>query len=118
VAEVEGVVVGYAFFALGYSTDVAARSMWLHDLFVAPAARRCGVGSALMAAVALESMRVGAVLQGGVHSVNTGALEFCRRLGAGGAEVRIMGIDGGGRLRARAAAAPGGTVIDLHVMMQ
>jgi hypothetical protein len=40
-----------------------------------------------------------------VHSANTGALEFYRRLGAGGAEVRIMGIDGD-RLRALAAAAP------------
>ncbi|MGH7334504.1 MAG: GNAT family N-acetyltransferase, partial [Candidatus Rokuibacteriota bacterium] len=106
VAELEGAVVGYAFFAMGYNTDVAARSMWLHDLFVAPAARRCGVGSALMAAVAWETTRAGAVsLEWGVHSANTGALEFYRRLGAGGAEVRIMGVDGE-RLRALAAAAP------------
>jgi GNAT superfamily N-acetyltransferase len=106
VAELEGAVVGYAFFAMGYNTDVAARSMWLHDLFVLPAARRSGVGSALMAAVALETTRVGAVsLEWGVHAANTGALEFYRRLGAGGAEVRIMGIDGD-RLRALAAAAP------------
>jgi hypothetical protein len=48
-----------------------------------------------MAAVALETTRVGAVsLEWGVHSANTGALEFYRRLGGGGAEVRIMGIDG------------------------
>jgi hypothetical protein len=41
----------------------------------------------------------------GVHTANAGALEFYRRLGAGGAEVRIMGVDGE-RLRVLAAAAP------------
>src|SRR5262249_49708176 len=30
VAEIDGVVVGYPFFSLGYNTDIAARSMWLH----------------------------------------------------------------------------------------
>jgi hypothetical protein len=34
-----------------------------------------------------------------VHAANAGALEFNRRLGAVGAEVRIMGVDGE-RLRA------------------
>jgi GNAT superfamily N-acetyltransferase len=106
VAELDGAVVGYVFFSLGYNTDVAARSMWLHDLFVAPAARGRGVGYALMAAVAAETMRLGGVaLEWGVHAANAGALEFYRRLGAVGAEVRIMGVDGE-RLRALAAAAP------------
>ncbi len=40
-----------------------------------------------------------------MHTANAGALEFYRRLGAGGAEVRIMGVDGE-RLRVLAAAAP------------
>jgi hypothetical protein len=43
----------------------------------------------------------------GVHTGNAGALEFYRRLGAVGAEVRIMGV-GGERLRALADAAPQG----------
>jgi len=105
VAELEGTVVGYAAFALGYNTDVAARSMWLHDIFVAPAARRRGVGYVLMTAVAAEAMRAGAVsLEWGVHTANTGALEFYRRLGAGGAAVRIMSVTGE-RLGVLAAAA-------------
>jgi len=52
VAELDGTVVGYVFFTLGYNTDIAARAMWLHDIYVTPAARGKGVGHALMAAVA------------------------------------------------------------------
>ena len=105
IAELDGSVVGYVFFSLGYNTDVAARSMWLHDVFVAPAARRRGVGHALMAAVAAETVRAGAVsLEWAVHTANAGVLQFYRRLGAVGAEVRIMGVDGD-RLRALANAA-------------
>ncbi len=106
VAELDGAVAGYVFFTLGYNTDVAARAMWLHDIFVAPVARGCGVGHALMSAVAAETVRAGGVLlEWGVHTGNAGALEFYRRLGAVGAEVRIMGVDGE-RLRALADAAP------------
>jgi len=106
VAELDGAVVGYVFFSSGYNTDIAARSMWLHDIFVAPAARGRGVGNALMAAVAAETVRGGgASLEWGVHRANTGALAFYRRLGAVGAEVRVMGV-AGERLRALAAGAP------------
>jgi GNAT superfamily N-acetyltransferase len=104
VAELDGAVVGYAFFSPGYSTDLASRSVWLHDLFVAPAARGRGVGTALMAAVAAETVRLGAVLlEWGVNAANAGALAFYRRLRATGAEVRIMGIEGD---RLRGLAAP------------
>jgi GNAT superfamily N-acetyltransferase len=106
VAELDGAVVGYVFFAMGYNTDVAARSMWLHDLFVAPTARGRGVGHALMAAIAAATVRGGGVsLEWAVHPANAGALEFYRRLGAVAAEVRIMGVDGE-RLRVLADAAP------------
>jgi GNAT superfamily N-acetyltransferase len=106
VAELDGAIVGYAFFSPGYNTDVAARSVFLHDLFVAPAVRGRGVGYALMAAVAAETVRLGGVsLEWGVHTANAGALEFYRRLGATGTDVRILGVDGE-RLRALAAAAP------------
>jgi len=106
VAELDGVVAGYVFFGPGYNTDVAARAIWLYDLFVAPAARGRGVGQALMAAVAAEAVRLGCVsLDWGVHTANAGALEFYRRLGAVGAEVRIMSV-AGERLRALADAAP------------
>ena len=106
VAELDGAVVGYVFFSQGYNTDVAARAVWLHDIFVAPAARRRGVGHALMAAVAAETVRAGCMaLEWGVHTANADALDFYRRLGAVGAEVRIMGVEGE-RLRALARTAP------------
>jgi GNAT superfamily N-acetyltransferase len=105
VAELDGDVAGYVFFTLGYDTDIAARAMWLHDIFVRPSARGRGVGYALMAAVAAETVRLGGRALGwGVHSANAGALEFYRRLGAGGGEARIMGL-GGEKLRALASAA-------------
>jgi GNAT superfamily N-acetyltransferase len=105
VAELDGAVAGYVFFSPGYSTDIAARSMFLHDLFVAPAARGRGVGHALMAAVAAETLQAGgASLEWGVHPANAGALEFYCRLGAGGGEMRIMSVSGE-RLRALAGAA-------------
>ena len=104
VAELDGAVVGYVFFSPGYNTDIAARSVWLHDIFVAPPARGRGVGYALMAAVAAETVRVSGVSLG-VHTANAGALEFYRRLGAVAAETRIMGV-AGESLRALAAAAP------------
>ena len=104
VAELDGVVAGYAFFTLGYDTDIAARAMWLHDIFVTPSARGRGVGHALMAAVAAETLRAGcASLEWGIHAGNAPALQFYRRLGAGGADVRIMSLDGP-RLRELAAA--------------
>jgi len=106
VAETSGAVAGYVFIAAGYNTDLAARAMWLHDLYVMPAARGHGVGRALMAAVAAEAVRTGCVsMEWGVHTANAGALEFYRRLGASGAEMRIMGLSGE-RLRALAKAAP------------
>lgn len=98
-------MVGYAFYAVGYNTDHAARAMWLHDIFVTPAARGRGVGNALMAAVAAETLRAGCVsLEWGVHKANAGALAFYRRLGAGGGEAMILGVDGE-RLRALATGA-------------
>lgn len=102
VAELDGAVVGYVFFTPGYNTDIAARAMWLHDIFVTPAARGRGVGHALMAAVAAETVRLGGrSLEWGVHTANSGALEFYRRLGATGGEAKIMGV-AGERLRALA----------------
>ncbi|HXH84009.1 MAG TPA: GNAT family N-acetyltransferase [Candidatus Tectomicrobia bacterium] len=105
VADIDGVIVGYAFYAIGYNTDVAARSTWLHDLYVAPSARGRGVGRALMAAVAAATLRAGATsLEWGVHAANVAALEFYRRLGAGGGDILLMGL-GGERLRALAATS-------------
>jgi GNAT superfamily N-acetyltransferase len=85
VAELDGAVVGYAFFSLGYNTDFAARSMWLHDLFVAPAARGRGVGYALMTAVAAETVRAAGVGRARVQRRRAGVLPPVGRGPLGGA---------------------------------
>ena len=51
-AEIDGMVAGYALYISGYDTDRASRGVYLADLFVDPECRRYGVGRALMKAVA------------------------------------------------------------------
>ena len=51
VAELAGKVVGYLLYHLGYDTDRALRLMYVIDLYVREAKRRCGAGEALMRAV-------------------------------------------------------------------
>ena len=52
VAELDGEIAGYAVYYSGYDTDTATRGVYLADLFVRDAARRQGVGRALVAGVA------------------------------------------------------------------
>jgi len=95
VAEVGGRLVGYASFAVGYNTDVAARDLWMHDLFVQAPWRRAGIGRALLTAVAREAAGRGlASLEWGVRSSNTRALRFYRRLGAHVGHARIASLRG------------------------
>lgn len=56
IAELDKEIVGYAVFYPGYDTDTATRGVYLADLFVREAARRRGVGRALVTGVA-ESCR-------------------------------------------------------------
>jgi GNAT superfamily N-acetyltransferase len=54
-----------------FNTDVAARELWMHDLFVQPTWRGRGVGRALVTAVAREAARRGfACLEWGVRAAN------------------------------------------------
>jgi ribosomal protein S18 acetylase RimI-like enzyme len=95
VAESGGRVVGYASFAPGYNTDVAAPELWMHDLFVHASWRGAGVGRALLTAVAREAARRGlACLEWGVRGSNTRALRFYRRLGAHIGHARIASLRG------------------------
>jgi GNAT superfamily N-acetyltransferase len=48
VACVDGEIVGYLLWHLGYDSDLARRILRIADLFVRPASRRAGVGRALM----------------------------------------------------------------------
>lgn len=52
VADRAGDVVGYALYNVAYETAFAAKGLYLSDLFVAPEARRLGIATALIAAVA------------------------------------------------------------------
>ena len=83
VAELNGRLVGYTSFATTYNTDIAARELWMHDLYVIPRARSRGIGAALVAAVAHEAVsRRLPRLGWGVRSTNARAVRFYRRLGA------------------------------------
>jgi len=95
-------VVGYASFVTGYNTDIAARELWMHDLFVLPAWRCRGVGRALVTAVAREATRRRLpALEWGVRDSNARALRFYRALGAHVGHARIASLRG----RALAAVA-------------
>ena len=97
VAEARGRVVGYTSFAVGYNTDIAARDLWLHDLFVLPPWRGRRVGYALMCAVAREAARRGLPgLEWGVRDSNRFALRFYRGLGARISHTRIATLRGRG----------------------
>src|SRR6185295_1152809 len=52
IAELAGAPVGFSLFFQSYSTFLAKPGLYLEDLFVRPAARGKGVGSALLAALA------------------------------------------------------------------
>ncbi|WP_372783685.1 N-acetyltransferase family protein, partial [Litorivivens sp.] len=52
IAEVDGMVAGYALYFSGYDTDRATRGVYLADLYVEAEFRRYGVGRALMKAAA------------------------------------------------------------------
>ena len=87
VAEWQGAVVGFATGGLIYDAERAAESMLLLDLYVAPAARRHGLGRALVAALAAEARRYGAAcLWWGVDEGDDEAGLFYRALGAAAAE--------------------------------
>ncbi len=48
VCEVDGEIVGYLLWHLGYDSDLASRILRIADLFVRPGSRRAGIGRALM----------------------------------------------------------------------
>ena len=59
IAEVDGIVAGYALYFSGYDTDRASRGVCMADLYVEPDLRRYGVGRALMKAVARACRELG-----------------------------------------------------------
>jgi GNAT superfamily N-acetyltransferase len=82
VAEMDGSLEGLAIFYEGINSFRARPFLFLEDLVVTEAARRRGVGEALVAAVAREAVSRGASrVEWAVLDWNEGALRFYRRLG-------------------------------------
>ena len=82
-AELDGVVVGYALFHDSYDTGHAGRGVYLCDLHVTAAARRKGAGRALVAAVAREAQARGrSFVWWTAMPWNADAHAFYRSLGA------------------------------------
>ena len=82
VAEAGGLVCGFALYHPIYSTW-QGRSMYLEDLYVQPAHRGRGLGTALLARVAAEAMKAGcARLDWSVLTWNEPAIRIYERIGA------------------------------------
>lgn len=84
VADVEGEVVGMAFWFLTFSTWTGRHGIWLEDLFVLPSHRGTGLGTELLASLAQVCVeRELPRLEWTVLDWNTPAIDFYRSLGAG-----------------------------------
>jgi GNAT superfamily N-acetyltransferase len=82
-AEVRGLVVGYAVYFFTYSTFRANPSLYLEDIFVLPEQRGKGAGLALFRACAREAVAQScARMEWQVLRWNEPSIEFYQRLGA------------------------------------
>jgi len=76
--------VGFALYFFTYSTFAARPTLYLEDLFVRPDHRGAGAGRALLAALARIAVRKGCGrMEWTVLKINTPAIRFYNRLGAG-----------------------------------
>ncbi len=83
VAEEDGGVIGYVLYHFGYDSDRAFRNLHIVDLYVTSAARRKGVGRALMMAVAGVARETGSrEMIWSVYHANDIAAAFYGKLGA------------------------------------
>jgi GNAT superfamily N-acetyltransferase len=83
IAELDGAPVGFALYFISYSTFLGRPGLYLEDLFVRPAARKRGVGRALMVALARIAVDRGyGRFEWSVLDWNADAIRFYRSLGA------------------------------------
>lgn len=83
VAEVHGRTAGFALFFHTFSTFLARRGLWLEDLYVRPAFRAAGIGSALLRATAAIAVARGCGrFEWSVLDWNEPSIAFYRRMGA------------------------------------
>lgn len=82
-AQVDGVVVGFALFFFNYSTWRGCQGLYLEDLFVEPDYRKRGIGAQLLVRLAKVAQERGCErMEWVVLDWNTPAIEFYRSLGA------------------------------------
>jgi len=82
-AEVDGVVAGYAFFFMTYSSFLAKPLLYLEDIFVLTEHRGVGAGKALFDACVIEARARGCGrMEWRVLTWNEPAIAFYRRRGA------------------------------------
>ncbi|MGE0744586.1 MAG: N-acetyltransferase family protein [Rhodospirillales bacterium] len=113
IAEADGTPAGYAVFYPGYDTDSASRGVYLSDLYVSARARRAGVGSALMAAVADRCRQAGGRwMFWSVLRRNRSARRFYRTMAPELSDVRVCAAFGAtfDRLADRARSRGGADV--------
>lgn len=92
-AELDGAIVGYAAYQPSFDMETGSRGLYMSDLFVRDAARRQGVGRALMEWLAHEAVRRGGAWLGwGVMKSNAQAQAFYRAIGGGPVEVEIYSV--------------------------
>jgi GNAT superfamily N-acetyltransferase len=101
VADVDGVIVGYAIYFFTYSTFLARPSLYLEDIFVLPEARGRGAGVALFRACAQAAVKLGCGrMEWQVLSWNEPSIQFYERLGARQLETWLpFRLDGGALAR-------------------
>jgi GNAT superfamily N-acetyltransferase len=91
----DGRPVGYACYFPAYNTDLAARGLWLADLYVTDGERRRGTGRLLLASVAAEAVRTGrASVEWTARSANARARAFYAAIGARDEDLRLLELDG------------------------
>jgi ribosomal protein S18 acetylase RimI-like enzyme len=92
-AELDGVLVGFAAFQPSFDMETGTSGLYMSDLFVREAARRRGVGRALLEWLAREARRRGGEWLGwGVMKTNAEAQAFYRAIGGGPVEVEIYSV--------------------------
>ena len=96
IGSVDGVPAGIAIFFHNYSTFLSKPGLYLEDLYVQPAVRGCGLGKALITAVAKVAVERGCGrYEWTVLDWNQPAIDFYQRLGAEmKSDWRIMRVTG------------------------
>jgi len=83
IGEIDGVPEGFALFFSNFSTWLSTSGIYLEDLFVRPAARRCGLGKALLERIATIALHRGCGrVEWAVLNWNAPAIAFYEGLGA------------------------------------